>query len=184
MHDNRWLVVVLAGLTVLTLVQSVQVERSEAYGLTHVLRRADGHELADLARDGSTQMRERFAFYLELRPDVEGGTVVVPRAPETLAVTAARGLAGAELLRVDFDPTIGPEHARDLRDEARRTGVLSPADGTIEVVGPSGPAPLHVVLLDERGTAYVTAADQLGRHGIEPEGLDLDALLARVAGDG
>jgi hypothetical protein len=177
-QDNRWLVVALAVVTVVALVQSVQVERSTAYGLTNVLHRAEGHDLADLARDGSTQMRERYALYLELRPDLEGGTVVVPRAPGVLAVTAVRGLAGAELLRVDFDPTIGPADARDLRAEARVVGVLEVTGGTVAVVGPAGPAPLHVVLVDEQGTAYVTSADQLQRHGIAPDGLDLDALLA------
>jgi hypothetical protein len=179
-NGTRWLVAALAVLTVVALVQSVQTERSEAYGLTHVLHRADGHELADLARDGSTQMRERYGFYLELRPDVEGGTVVLPTAPRTLAVTAVRGLAGAEVLRADFDPSIGPEVARALRDEARVEGAVETPTRVIGAVGPSGPAPVHVVLVDEDGTAYVTATAQLRRHGIAPDGLDLDALSVRA----
>jgi hypothetical protein len=183
-NANRWLVVALAILTVVTLAQSVQVERSTAYGLTRITNRASGHALVDLADDGSTQMRERFAAYLALRPYAEGATIVAPTAPRVLATTAVRGLTGAELVYAPFDPSIDGEVARLLRQEARVEGVLEVTAGTIEVVGPAQPAPVHVVLVDDEGTAYVTSADQLSRHGIEPPGLDLDALLDGTTDDG
>jgi hypothetical protein len=180
MDGNRWLVVALAVTAVVALIQSVQVERSTTYGLTRVLYRASSHAMADLAREGSAQMRDEFAFYVELRPYAEGGTVIVPRRPSMLERTAIRGLSGAELLTRDYDPAVGPGVARRLRDEASLTGTLSSSVGTVGVVGPSGPAALHVLLLDEGGTAYVVAADQLARHGIEPAGL---ALVGRFAED-
>jgi hypothetical protein len=180
-NHNRWLVIALVVLTVVTLLQSVQVERSEAFGLARILNPASGHAMEDLARDGSSQMNDRFAFYLALRPYVEGGTVVLVNRPRTLATTAVRGLAGAELVVADFDPTIDAALARTLRDEARVEGAVSPSSGTIDAFGPAGRDVVHVVLVDEQGVAYVTAAEQLQRHGIEPPGLDLGDLLAGAA---
>jgi hypothetical protein len=184
MHGNRWLVVALVVLAVVTSWQSVQAERSTTYGLTRVLYRASGDMLADLARDGSNQMRDRFAFSLELRPYVEGGTVVVPGGQRTLATTTVRGLAGAELLVRDYDPLIDPELAHRLRDEARLTGSLPSRDGAREAVGPSASAPVHVVLVDAGGTVYVVAVDQLTRAAVDVPGLDLGALSAEDLLDG
>jgi hypothetical protein len=184
MDGNRWLVVTLALLTVLGLVQSVQIERSSTYGLTNVLYRASGHGLVDLARDGSDQMRETFAFTIALRPYVHGGTVVAPSGERTLAVTAVRGLAGAELLVRDYDPFVEATAARLLRNEARMTGSLPTQDGAREAVGPSGPAPLHVVLVDVDDTVHVVAVEQLRRHAINVAGLDVDKLVVAGTADG
>lgn len=184
MGGNRWLVIALAVLAVVSLLQSVQIERSTTYGLTRVLYRASGHAMADLARDGSAQMRADYAFYIELRPYAEGGTVVVPREPPTLVTTAVRGLSGAELLVSDYDPLINSATARRLREEALLAGPARSSAGTLEVVGPSGPASLLVVLVDVEGTAFVAAADQLARHGIELPGLRLDEVVAGGPPDG
>jgi hypothetical protein len=184
MQGSRWLVAALAVVAVMGVVQSVQIERSTSYGLTRVLYRASSHAMADLARDGSTQMRDEFAFYAELRPYVAGSRLVVPRDPGTLTATSVRGLSGAELIVSDYDPTIGPVIGQRLRGEASLLGPVRSSAGTFEVVGPEGPAPVFVLLLDEHGTVYVTAVDQLARHGIEPAGLDPVELLAAGVADG
>lgn len=184
MDGNRWLVVALVLLAGLGLVQSVQIERSSAFGLTHVFHRASGHELVDLARDGSRQLREDHVFHLELRRYAEGGTIVVPDEPITLLAPAVRGLSGAEFLPRRYDPFIDQDVAQRLRDEAVLTGTARSLGGRIEVVGPSAPASLHVVLLDRDGTAYVTAAPQVVRHGIDLPGPVLDGWSGEDPVDG
>lgn len=184
MQGDRWLATVLACVAVMGAVQSVQIERASSYGLTRVLHRASGQTLAELARDGSTQMREEFAFYLELRPYVEGGTLVVPREPITLEGTSVRGLSGAELRMSDYDPMIGHEDARRLGSEASFVSTATWRAGTFEVSGPGAPGAVHVLLLDERGAAYVASIDQLVRHGIAPTGLERADLIDEVAADG
>jgi hypothetical protein len=183
MDGNRWLVVALALLAVLGLVQSVQIERSSASVLTHVLHRPSGHELVDLARDGSRQMRDDHVLHLELRRYAKGGTIVVPQEPITLLAPTVRGLTGAEFLPRAYDPLIDEDVARRLRDEAALVGTARSLGGPMEVVGPSGPAPVHVVLLDQDGTAYVVAAPQVASQGIELPGSVLDGLSGEVAAD-
>jgi hypothetical protein len=184
MDGNRWLVVTLALLTVLGLVQSVQIERSSDYGLTNVLYRASGHGLVDLARDGSAQMRDDHVVYLELRRYAGGGSIVVPHEPVTLLPTSVRGLAGAEFLPRAYDPLIGEDVARRLREEAALVGTARSRGDRIEVVGPSGPASGHVVLMDRQGTAYVVTTGQLARHGIDLPASALDGLLREGPVDG
>jgi hypothetical protein len=184
MDGNRWLVVTLALLTALGLVQSVQIERSSNYGLTHVLYRASGHGLVDLARDGSAQMRDDHVFYLELRRYAGGGSVVVPHEPVTLLATSVRGLTGAEFLPRAYDPLIGQDVARRLRDEAALVGTARSRGDPVEAVGPSGPASVHVVLVDRQGAIYVATAGQLARHGIDLPASALDGLLGEGSVDG
>lgn len=174
----------LAVVVVVNLWQSATIEWGTS-SKQRVLARADGDRLLDLVRSSSATARVRFAVYLELRPFVAGGTVVVPSAPGTLGPTLVRGLTGADLVTADYDPYLEPSLADGLHHDAGFTGALRTSRGEIPVVGPDRPAPVLVVLVDEgHDTFFVVTPAALRQRGADVAGLDLDALVAGRAPDG
>ncbi len=183
-YHPRWLLLGLAVVVVVNLWQSATIEWGTP-SHQRVLARADGDRLLDLVRSSSPTARVRFAVYLELRPFVAGGTVVVPSSPATLEPTLVRGLAGADVVTRDYDPHLDPSLADRLRDDAAFTATLRTSRGELPVVGPDDPAQVLVVLVDAADdTLYVVTPTALRQRGADVAGLDLDALADGRLTDG